>query len=123
MSMYGRGFYKFKQMTGTIKIKKRDNPEGRLVLDIIKYLRAKGYTVGKVKVKGGIGKHGFIRDPYTFRGVADLLCFTRDKIGFIEVKAPNGGKQSDWQKCFQECCDRCGVMYILARSVEDCYGI
>lgn len=100
------------------RIKKRDNPEGRLVLDIIHYLRAKGYTVGKVKVKGGYGKRGFIRDPYVFLGFPDLCCFTKDKIVFIEAKSKTG-VMSDWQKCFQECCERCGVSYIVARSVED----
>ena len=102
-----------------IRTKKRDNPEARLVLDIIHYLRQKGYTVGKVKVKGGFGSKGnFIKDPYTFVGFPDLCCFTKKEIVFIEAKDKRG-VQSVFQKYFQECCERCGVKYVLARSIDD----
>lgn len=114
-------WYKSRSMQLSIKVKKRNNPEGRIVLDIIHYLRAKGYAVGKMKSMGVFREGHYCKDKYLFLGLPDVLCFTRDKIVFIEAKA--GTKQSDWQKCFQECCERCGVSYILARSVEDVFNV
>ena len=96
---------------------KRGNPEGQLQLQILHYLKARGYVVGKTKTKGSqIGKR-FLFDIYQFRGFPDLVVFT-PKFYFIEVKAP-GGKQSEEQLNFQECCVKAGIPYILAYSLED----
>lgn len=98
--------------------RKRDNPEGRLQLQIIHYLKACGFVVGKTKTTGIRRGQAFCFDPYTFRGFPDLCCFARNKLIFIEVKAPSG-TQSQEQRNFQELCNSANITYILARSLED----
>jgi len=100
-----------------IKIHKRGNPEAHAQLRIIKYCNARGYVVGKIKVKGSMVHGRFIRDPYLFIGVPDLLIFT-PMIYFCEVKA-KGGVQSPDQKIFQGLCERARIPYILAHDIED----
>lgn len=96
---------------------RRGNPEGHAQLRIIKYCNSRGYVVGKIKVKGSMVHGRFIRDPYLFIGVPDLLIFT-PKMYFCEVKA-NGGVQSPDQKIFQGLCERAQIPYILAHDIED----
>ena len=98
--------------------RKRDNPEGRLVLSILKELRWRGHYAAKMKVKGGI-KQGRVmfRDPYQAVGLPDIIAFTPG-LSFIEAKAPKG-VQTPHQKDFQAHCDKAGIPYILARSVND----
>ena len=99
------------------RIAKRGNPEGQIQLQIIHYLKNKGYTVGKTKTKGSTLRGRFLYDVYQFRGFPDLVVFT-PKFYFIEVKAP-GGVQSPEQKHFEELCKFAGIPYILARRVDD----
>lgn len=86
---------------------------------IIQYLRLKGYTGGKTKTMGVYDPRIRARrfDPYTFRGFPDLTVFTPELV-FIEVKAPKG-RMSEYQKNFQELCEKAGIKYILARSLDD----
>ena len=95
------------------KPSKRSNPEGRLQLSIIHYLRARGFVVGKIKSFGL--KNRF--DIYMWRGLPDLLVFT-PKMYFLEIKAPKG-QQSEHQKNFQELCIAANIPYILARNLDD----
>lgn len=98
-------------------LRKRDNPEGRLQLQIIHYCKGKGYIIGKTKTKGSqIGKR-FLFDIYQFRGFPDLVLFS-PKFYFIEVKAKNG-IQSPEQKNFQILCNNANIPYILAHSLEE----
>lgn len=97
--------------------RKKDNPEGRIQLGIIRYCKARGYIIGKLKNKGSRIGNRFIQDPYQFLGIPDLLLFT-PKMYFIECKAP-GGRQSPHQTTFQELCNNANIPYILARSVGD----
>ncbi len=72
----------------SFRFRKRDNPEGRIVLNILKNLAWNGYFCGKIKVKGVIkAKGGFAYDPYTLRGAPDILAIKDDIILGIEVKA------------------------------------
>jgi hypothetical protein len=97
---------------------KRDNPEARLALLIIKELRFKGHFCSKLKVKGGINpKGGFIKDWYACLGLPDLIAFT-PKLAFIECKSKTG-RQSEHQIVFQDRCRQAGIPYILARSFAD----
>ena len=92
--------------------------ESDIQLQIIHWLKANGFVVGKTKTMGVKRAGVFCYDPYTFRGFPDLTGFDDTGIFFIEVKAP-GGKQSAEQKFFQKCCARAGLRYILASSVSD----
>jgi len=95
------------------KIKKRDNPEGRLQLQIIHWAKSQGYIIGKIKSFGL--KNRF--DIYMWRGLPDLLMFT-PKLYFVEIKIhPN--KQTEEQKTFQHLCTQAGINYVLAYSLED----
>jgi hypothetical protein len=96
---------------------KHRNIEGRIQLQIIHYLRMKGYVVGKTKTKGTQKGRRWIFDLYTFRGFPDLVCFT-PKLYFLEIKGP-AGVQSPEQKEFQQLATKASIPYILARSVQD----
>lgn len=95
----------------------RRQPEREIQLQIIKYLRLKGYTVGKIKTTGARRGKAFILDPYQFKGIADLLVFT-PAIHFIEVKAGTN-KQSPDQITFQKLCEASGTPYTVAYSLDD----
>ena len=92
--------------------------EGVIQLQIIHYIKARGWTVGKTRTMGVKRGRSFCFDPYTFRGFPDLVCFANHKIYFIEVKS-SAGIQSDDQKEFQKLAEDCGLTYILAKSIED----
>jgi hypothetical protein len=101
---------------------KKGNPEGHIQLQILHYLRAKGYVCGKTKTMGVRRGNVFFYDPFTFRGYPDISCFANNKLYFIEVKSPKG-VQSQEQKNFQFLCDEAGIYYILARKLEDVSSI
>lgn len=52
------------------------------------------------------------------KGVADLVVWWPDGIGYLEMKKP-GGTQSPEQKVFEMKCKQYGVAYDLARSVDE----
>ena len=52
------------------------------------------------------------------KGVADLVVWWPDGIGYLEMKKP-GGTQSPEQKVFEMKCREYGVAYDLAHSVEE----
>lgn len=95
----------------------RRQPEKKIQLQIIKYLKMKGYAVGKIKTQGARRGNAFILDPYHFKGVADLLVFT-PTLAFIEVKAGKN-KLSPDQKIFQKLCKEAYIRYIVAYSLDD----
>lgn len=96
--------------------KKRDNPEGRLQLQIIKALRFKGYFAGKLKNKGSVYKGMFIKDKYQILGLPDILVFGKELV-FLEVKVGKN-KQTPDQIQFQLLCNTTGVRYHLVYSLE-----
>ena len=95
----------------------RRQPEKEIQLSIIKYLRIKGYTVGKIKTTGARKGKAFILDPYQFRGIADLLVFT-PALHFIEVKAGKN-KQSPDQITFQKLCKDSNTPYSVVYSLDE----
>ena len=101
------------------RVKKRDNPEGRLVRAIIIYLRARGYRAGKIKTHGVYDSvaRSYWLDPNAWVGVPDILAFVPQLV-FIEVKSPTG-IQSPKQKEFERICNIANINYILAKSLED----
>jgi len=54
----------------------------------------------------------------SYKGVADLYAIKDGRNVWIEVKTKQG-KQSDYQKKFQEDIEAAGGTYVLARGVED----
>jgi hypothetical protein len=97
---------------------KLPTPEGIIQLQILKYLKGKGCVCGKTKTMGVKRGRFFCLDPYTFRGFPDVVAFYKNKIYFIEVKS-KVGRQSDDQKGFQKLAESAGLIYILARSVDE----
>ena len=99
------------------KPRKKDNLERRLQLSIIKYLKARGYAVGKIKSFGLKNR----LDIYMWRGLPDLLIFT-PKLYFLEIKA-NKNTLSPAQKDFQYLCNKANIPYIVVRSIKDVESI
>jgi len=95
----------------------RDQPERRIQLTIIKYLKMKNYAVGKIKTTGARRGKYFILDPYQFKGVPDLMVFT-PALHFIEVKA-GSNKQSPEQIAFQDLCNKSNTPYHLVYSLDE----
>ena len=75
--------------------RKRDNPEGQVQLEIIRYLKRLGAVVGKTKTMGVNRNGSFCYDIYTMRGKADLECFFKDVMYAIEVKAKGNKIKED----------------------------
>lgn len=104
--------------TCNLFLKKKDNPEGIIQLQIIHYLKIKGFACGKIKTKGSFTKHGkFIKDLYQWTGLPDLLAFIPEMI-FLEIKAGKN-KQTSNQKDFQELCKKAGQPYYVIHSIEE----
>lgn len=86
---------------------------------IIQYFKQCGHVCGKTKTLGVYDpyRRKYRTDKYAFVGFPDLTAFC-PKLVFIEVKRP-GNKQTPEQEKFQSMCERVGVPYILATSVDD----
>lgn len=95
----------------------RNQPERRIQLQILKYLMMKGYAIGKVKTTGARRGNHFIKDPYQFTGIADLMVFT-PALHFIEVKAGKN-KLSPDQISFKDLCEKANIPYIVAYSLDE----
>ena len=98
--------------------RKHNSPEGHTQLQILHYLKSIGATVGKTRTMGVKRGRSYCFDPYTFLGYPDLTFFHKNRLYFCEVKSPQG-IQSEYQKSFQELCEKANISYILARSLED----
>jgi hypothetical protein len=55
---------------------------------------------------------------YAKRGIPDIIVIKDGKFIGIEVKASKG-IQSDYQKKFQDECERAGGIYFIAKSIDD----
>uniref|UniRef100_A0A6H1ZA54 Putative VRR-NUC domain-containing protein n=1 Tax=viral metagenome TaxID=1070528 RepID=A0A6H1ZA54_9ZZZZ len=82
-------------------------PETAIKNSIKSYLNLKGYFF--YHNLQGLG---------SARGLADLTILKDGKVYWVEVKRP-GGKQSDYQKLFQQHIEDEGGIYIVATSVQD----
>lgn len=98
--------------------RKNRQDEATIQLQVLHYLRSKGYPCGKIKTKGSFTKHGkFIKDLYQWTGLPDLMVFTPEMI-FLEIKAGNNMQTSN-QKDFQQFCEKANVKYYIVRCLED----
>lgn len=52
-------------------------------------------------------------------GVSDLILVFKGAVYFVELKTDKG-KQSPFQKIFQQDVERLGYKYLLWRSIDDC---
>lgn len=101
---------------------KRNNSEGRLQFQIIKYLKILGAAVGKTKTMGVKRGRAYCYDPYCFRGFPDLTCFHNNNLYFIEVKSPTG-KMSPEQESFRLLCSGANIHYLVAKSFDDVVSV
>lgn len=105
------------------RIKKKDNPEGVIQLQILHYLKGIGAICGKTKTMGVKRNGRYCLDPYVMLGKADLECFYKEVMYAIEVKSPTG-KMSEYQRLysynFHKPPDR---IFIEAHSLEDVISI
>jgi len=102
--------------------RKRDNPENHLRLQILIYLKSCGLSAGKVKTTGAPRPGGgFIFDPYTWRGLPDIIAFDDDKKIMYAIECKIGdNKQSEYQKAFQQVFHAPpGRIYLVAYSLEE----
>lgn len=104
---------------------KRKTPEGYVLEAVMDYLAAKHIWHRRMNIGAVKTEKRFIR--YGSVGMTDVLAIFTQKVLYvgkvalvywIECKAPNG-KQSAAQKTFQAEVEAEGMVYILARSVED----
>jgi hypothetical protein len=106
--------------------RKRSNPEGAIVLQIIKSLRARGYEAYKIKTQGSPYKGRFIFDPYRLTGLPDILAWKKEagdtwvkELFALEVKS-KVGVQSSNQKFFESIFHfPPSRNYAVVRSVEE----
>jgi len=101
--------------------RKKDNPEGRVQLQILHYLNMIGARAGKTRTMGVKRGKAYCFDPYTMRGKADLECFYKGIMYCIEVKAPGksiekGSDQDKYRQLFHSPPSR---IFIEADCLED----
>ena len=106
--------------------RKRSNPEGAIVLQIIKSLRARGYEAYKIKTQGSPYKGRFIFDPYRLTGLPDILAWKKEigdiwvkELFALEVKTETNS-QTENQKFFESVFHFPPTRnYAVVRSVEE----
>lgn len=63
-----------------------------------------------------------LKDNGLLNGVSDLICINNGKIYFLEVKTEKG-KQTEYQKEFQNKIESQGFQYHVVKSVQDALKI
>ena len=86
------------------KIKLTENDVKHQVKD---YLYLKGYF--HFPILQGLGAR---------KGIPDIIAIKNNRVLFLEIKSPKG-KQSEWQKQFQELIEGNGGEYYIVRSLDD----
>lgn len=71
------------------------------------YLSAKGYF--HFHILQGMG---------SYKGIPDIIAIKDNRVLFLEIKRPTG-KQSEYQKAFQQNIEDHGGEYLLVKCVED----
>jgi len=78
----------------------------------------------KRQIKQLLSLKGYFHFPLTagigsYKGAPDIIAIKNNRVLFLEIKRPVGGKQSDYQKQFQADIESKGGEYYLIRSIED----
>jgi len=93
----------------------------------LRYLKAKGYYFGRVNVGGIKRGNVWCQNPYTLKGVPDIIGFYKRmsqkmmvswNMFAIECKSDKGKLSPDQIK-FKEHFEASGGLYIVARNPED----
>jgi len=71
---------------------------------------------GAIPVQGKFGRQRFVR--FGKKGSSDFLAFMNGYTLFLEVKAPKG-RQSKFQKAFQQMVEGQGFEYHIVYSVDE----
>ena len=102
------------------KIKLKEPRESEIQKICLDYCKLKNVFAKRLNVGGMIShKDGkYIYNPYTARGMSDLLIVVEGLAIFAEIKRPTG-KQSDNQRLFQAEAERAGARYVIIRSLDD----
>jgi hypothetical protein len=101
--------------------KRRNQPEGKVVLEILHNLAHLNWFCGKVKVKGIIlpNNRGFAFDRYAMRGLPDIFAFKDGVMLGIECKAGKNTtteQQEEFKNHFHSPPNR---IYVVARNWQD----
>ena len=96
------------------------NREGDIQLYCLRYLKAKGYYFGRVNTGGIKRGNVWCKNPYTMRGMCDILVFDeKNKILVaLEVKSSRGTLSTE-QELFKKNWTTCGGKYIVVRDMGD----
>lgn len=111
----------------------RELTEAQIEMQVCHLLRVKnfffwrsptrGYFSGKVSTDASgrrvmVGNFRKDLNPYTKRGIPDILIVHRGRLFGFEIKTLKG-RQSDEQKEFEREMVKAGAKYFLIRSLED----
>lgn len=95
--------------------------EDNLQRTIIRYLRLKRILVFAVPNGGSRN----VREAHNLKlsgvlaGVSDLIILMQKRAVFVELKTDKG-RQSEYQKKFQQDVEGLGFEYLIWRSLDDC---
>ena len=93
--------------------------ESHIEWNIIRYLRSIGWIVIKHRSTGRFANGRMITLPKDELGVSDIIAVSPDGIAhFLEIKTPKG-RQSEYQKMFENMVKAKGSRYTILRSLED----
>jgi hypothetical protein len=95
--------------------------ERNVLSQVLSYLRLKKCLCYRMNTGAGIfqnkeGPRRFVK--FGEKGMADILAFTKSSVIWCECKGSNG-KQSEYQKAFQQEVESFGHIYIVAHSIDD----
>jgi len=88
-----------------LKIKVTENDVKKQVKQ---YLSLKGYF--HFHILQGLG---------AYKGIPDIIAIKNNRVLFLEIKRPGGGRQSDYQKQFQADIEGQGGEYYIVKCLED----
>ena len=94
-------------MTTRIKNKRKITPETAIKKQIKDYLSIKGWF--HFPITQGLG---------AYKGICDRIAIKDGRTIYVEAKTPNG-RQSDYQKIFQQDIETKGGEYLLVESIDD----
>lgn len=95
--------------------------EHNLQVAIVKLLRMNNFLV--FSVPNGGSRYSIealsLKAEGCMAGVSDLIIVLKGPTIFVEIKRPNGGRQSEKQKIFQEEVEKRGQVYMIWKKLED----
>ena len=101
------------------KAKAKPTPEKFIEREILHYLRLSGWVAIKVRTSGRIVNGKVLSLPKDELGVSDIIaCDPDGRFHAIEVKN-KVGRQSDYQRKFEENVKARGGRYVVLRSLDE----